>query len=47
MGYPMSTFETTLTKRRLLTGIALAAGTVTLAACGEAEEKKAEAPAAP
>lgn len=47
MGYPMSTFETTLTKRRLLTGIALAASTVTLAACGEAEEKKAEAPAAP
>lgn len=40
--------ETNLTKRRLLSGMALAASTVALTACGKSEEKKAEAtPAAP
>lgn len=38
----MPSFETTLTKRRLLSGIALSAGALALSACSE--EKKAEAP---
>lgn len=38
----MPSFETTLTKRRLLSGIALSAGAVALSACSE--EKTAEAP---
>lgn len=41
----MQSLDTTFTKRRLLSGIALTAGAVALAACSE--EKKAEAPKAP
>lgn len=41
----MSSFEPTLTKRRLLSGIALSASALALSACSE--EKKAEAPKAP
>lgn len=41
----MSSFERNLTKRSLLSGIALTAGAVALTACSE--EKKAEAPKAP
>lgn len=39
--------DTHLTKRRLLSGIALAASTAALTACGKSEEKKAEATPAP